>query len=114
MSKMNFISFFLVTLTLLQKGIGIFRQINFLVKKQRFHEIFVHFSNTQCGNYGNSLSRIFGKNFVKVSVLLKKLLVRENLSSFHTVPQCGNYGNSLTHFWQKFRQSNSFTKEINK
>ena len=28
----------------------------------------------QCGNYGNSLSRIFGKNFVKVTVLLKKLL----------------------------------------
>ena len=27
-----------------------------------------------CGNYGNSLSRIFGKNFVKVTVLLKKLL----------------------------------------
>ena len=29
---------------------------------------------TQCGNYGNLLSRIFGKNFVKVMVLLKKLL----------------------------------------
>ena len=25
----------------------------------------------QCGNYGNSLSRIFGKNSVKVTVLLK-------------------------------------------
>ena len=24
----------------------------------------------QCGNYGNSLSRIFGKNFVKATVLL--------------------------------------------
>ena len=24
----------------------------------------------QCGNYGNSLSRIFGKNFVKVTALL--------------------------------------------
>ena len=28
----------------------------------------------QCGNYGNSLSRIFVKNFVKVTVLLSKLL----------------------------------------
>ena len=28
----------------------------------------------QCGNYGNSLSRIFGKNFVKVTVLLNKLV----------------------------------------
>ena len=28
----------------------------------------------QCGNYGNSLSRIFGENFVKVTVLLNKLL----------------------------------------
>ena len=29
---------------------------------------------TQCGNYENSLSYIFGKNFVKVTVLLNKLL----------------------------------------
>ena len=28
----------------------------------------------QCGNYGNSLSRIFGKNSMKVTVLLNKLL----------------------------------------
>ena len=28
----------------------------------------------QCGNYGNSLPHIFGKNFVKVTVLLNKLL----------------------------------------
>ena len=31
-------------------------------------------SEPQCGNYGNSLSRIFGKNFVKVTILLNKLL----------------------------------------
>ena len=31
-------------------------------------------SNTECGNYGNSLSRIFGKNFVKATVLLNMLL----------------------------------------
>ena len=29
--------------------------------------------------------------------------------------QCGNYGNSLLHsFWQKFRESNVFTKEVTK
>ena len=28
----------------------------------------------QCGNYRNSLSHFFGKNFVKVTVLLQKLL----------------------------------------
>ena len=28
----------------------------------------------QCGNYGNSLSRIFDKNFVKATVLQNKLL----------------------------------------
>ena len=28
----------------------------------------------QYGNYGNLLSRIFGNNFVKVTILLKKLL----------------------------------------
>ena len=30
--------------------------------------------------------------------------------------QCGNYvrGFSLTHFWQKFRESNGFTKQITK
>ena len=30
--------------------------------------------DSQCGNYGNSLSRIFRKNFVKVTVLLNRLL----------------------------------------
>ena len=29
---------------------------------------------TQCGNYANSLAHIFGKNFVKVTVLLNKIL----------------------------------------
>ena len=29
---------------------------------------------TQCGNFGNSLSHFFDKNFVKATVLLNKLL----------------------------------------
>ena len=28
----------------------------------------------QCGNFGNLVSRFFGKNFVKVTISLKKLL----------------------------------------
>ena len=49
----------------------------------------------QRGNYGNLLSHIFGIKFVKVTVLLNKLLkswfdkkislLRENFSFFHTV-----------------------------
>ena len=64
---------------------------------------------TQCGNYANLLSHIFGKSFVKITVLLKKLLnscfdeilflVRENFSFFHFI------------FWQKFHESNVFTKD---
>ena len=43
--------------------------------KRCFHEIFTKkWWDAQCGNYGNLLSRIFGKNFVKVTVLLRKLL----------------------------------------
>ena len=33
-----------------------------------------HIAWAQCGNYGNSLSQIFDKNYVKAMVLLKKLL----------------------------------------
>ena len=49
----------------------------------------------QCGNYGNSLSHIFDKNFVKTAFLPKKLLkswfheifflVRGNFRNFHAV-----------------------------
>ena len=67
----------------------IFRQINSLVicivktllsrkfcqKSVRLNFYNFHTVNSaQCGNYGNSLSRIFGKNFVKVKILLNKLL----------------------------------------
>ena len=41
---------------------------------QDTHYTYYLMKNAQCGNYGNSLSRIFGKNFVKVTVLLNKLL----------------------------------------
>ena len=56
-----------------------FCQINAFTKEliSRKIEHFVEnekFTRTHCGNYGNSLSRIFGKNVVKVTVLLSKLL----------------------------------------
>ena len=38
------------------------------------------FCRAQCGNYGNLLSHIFGKTFVKVKVLLKKLLSKYLIS----------------------------------
>ena len=44
--------------------------MSFHVKINRHHYALC----TQCGNYGNSLSRIFGKNFVKITILLTKLL----------------------------------------
>ena len=74
-----------------------------------------------------SLSLIVIKNFVKLAVLPVLLnlrykswfdeffLVRKNFSFFHTVP-CTRIllRFSLTQFWQKIRESNVFTKEINR
>ena len=67
------------------------------------------------GNYGNSLSRIFGKNFVKVTVLLSKLLKSwfdeiffwwEKISRFSTFSQCGKLlRNTIT--LKNFREINS-------
>ena len=45
-----------------------FREINFSWIHSRIS------TTWQCGNYGNSLSRIFGKTFVKTAVLLNKSL----------------------------------------
>ena len=75
-----------------------------------FHEIFFFGSEfpvfsqigAQCWNYGNSLSLIFGKNSVKVTVLLDKLLENwfdeivvwwEKNAVIATVwgAQCGNF-----------------------
>ena len=47
-----------------------------------------------CGNYGNILSHIFGKNFVKVTALLKELLkswfdeIFFGESNFFLFPHC--------------------------
>ena len=63
-----------------------------------------------CGNYGNSLSGIFGKNFVKVTVLLNKLLKSwfdeiffrwERISRFSTLWCSSQYGN-----WRIFVSQN--------
>ena len=75
---------------------------------------------TQCGNYRNSLSHIFGKKFVKVTVLLNELLkswfdeiflVRENFSFFHTVhTHAVEFTKFLYHGF--FRENNFFSKEF--
>ena len=100
-------------------------------------QIRFHFS--QCGNYGHSLSRNFGKNFVKVNNFTKwvtKDLIWLNFHfgerEFLVFPHCtlitidftkkalthrvkiALIWFSLKHFWQKFCESNVFTKEITK
>ena len=56
------------------------------------------------------------KNFVKVTFLLKTIVksrVVDLTNFFMGDAQCGNFKNfSPTIFWQKFRQSNFFTKEL--
>ena len=60
-------------------------------------------------------------NYLVIS-LVKPLLsrnfcqkcVRVNFRNYPTVPHCCGNRNSLTHFWQEFRESNGFTKEITK
>ena len=58
-------------------------------------EILWNYHTVQCGNYGNSLSLFFGKNFVKLTVLLKQLtkeLIWRNIffgeREFLAFPQC--------------------------
>ena len=45
----------------------------YLADLDNMHKIVLAVSS-QCGNYGNLLSLIFGKNFVKLTFLLKKSL----------------------------------------
>ena len=67
---------------------------------------------TQCGNYRNLLSHIFGKNFVTITHLLNKLLnswfdeiffrwARFFRFSILLRAQCGNYKNCLSHIFGK-------------
>ena len=72
--------------------------------------------NAQCGNCCNLVSHIFGKNFVKVTFLLKKLLKSFNEiffgeTKFFVFPHCGTHTMEITEIyshnvWQKFRESN--------
>ena len=52
----------------------------FSVKSEMHNEFFVKdetkIRKSQWGNFRNSLTRFFGKNFVKAAFLLKKLLRR--------------------------------------
>ena len=88
------------------------------------------FPRSQCENYGNLLSHICGKNFVKITVLLKKLLYSwfdgknfgesksfiflhcDSLRTYYTVWKLWKF--TVTHLWQKFRENNVFAKEVTK
>ena len=62
---------------------------------------------TQCGNYGNLLSRYFGKNFVKTTHLLNRVdLTEKNFGQrkFFVFPQCAT-------LVVKFRKINFLTKK---
>ena len=93
----------------------ILRQITYLlisIAFTNFSQTCVEVNSPHCGNYGNLLSLFFGKNFVKVMVLLTKLLnswfdeKKNGESTFFIFPQC-----ALSLFWQKFRESNVFTSK---
>ena len=48
-------------------------------------KLFFESGRTQCGNYGNLLSHFFGKNFVKATSALEKLLTKLSSRNFSTV-----------------------------
>ena len=98
--QINSLVFSLVN-TLLSRN---FCQISVTVNFRNFHTV-SEFQCAQCGNYGNSLSHYFGKNFVKVTYLLKKILKSwfdeiffqwERISRFSTLWWCGNFWNLLS------------------
>ena len=63
---------------------------------------------THCGNHGNSLSRFFGKKFVKVTVLLKKLLN----SCFDGIFAKYHGGNLLSRFGKNFVKVTVFLNKL--
>ena len=85
-----------------------------------FDEIFGSFFNIfapQCGNYRNSLSHFFRKNFVKAVVLLKKLLNSwfdeiflqwERISCFSTLTE----KNSWNQFFALLLVTSSFSRNF--
>ena len=93
-----------------------FRQINVSLKNVNMYWFDgKNLCGTQRGNYGNSLSRIFDKYSVKVTVLLNKLLKSwfdekkiwwERNSRFSTVCStvCEKTRNSLTTAWKSAKK----------
>ena len=79
--------------------------------KNWFHEIFFQWGErisrfstrtlctAQCENYGNSLSRIFDKNFGKSMVLLKKLLNGSWFDDFFSSLCCAQHTVEITEFY---------------
>ena len=87
-------------------------------------------SKAHCGNYGNLLSRIFGKNFVKVTDLPKKSLNSWfdeifffSESKFFIFPHCGVHSVEIRKFLsqaffaknlEKFRENNAVKELLSK
>ena len=56
----------------------------------------------------NSMVTSLVRKNVSFTKFLRKKRERGFLQLSHST--CGNYGNSLSHFWQKFREIDSFTE----
>ena len=76
---------------------------------------------TQCGNYRNLLSHFFDKNFVKLTILLKKLLkswfheIFFNKSEFLVFSHCDYDFTEKSTFFpsnQRFKTDEEVTKEL--
>ena len=74
-------------------------------------------TTSQCGNYGNLLSLFFGKNFVKVKFLQKKLLIVD-LTNFFLVSHIALWKNEnslrISLSLKKSRQINSLVISFSK
>ena len=92
-----------------------FRQINCLVVSLVKMLLLRNFCQNRVRvNYRNSLLRIFGKNFVKVMVLFNNWFDEIFLWTILCTVVWKVQKFSLTLLSQKFRESNSFPKEITK
>ena len=81
-----------------------FKELLVTANVRNFHTV------AQCGNYSNSLSHFYCKNFVKAMVLVKDLLrvdltkkisERENFSFFHIVRKILTIPRCASHSWTK-------------
>ena len=117
------------TLNQLQKScLTYFHEFFLEIKFKKSYKTWFHdFSVNTTSDKAQCLSHFFGKNFVKATHLLTSLknwfdgkkfrqMMSYNCwdeSKFFIFPQCALM-HACMHHWQKFRESNGFTKEITK